>query len=168
MNVLCSKCGSLNFEGEKKQLGHFSICCHNGKINLPAISWPEELNKLYMNGDGDIEIENLSKDFFPYIRNYNSSFAFASVSAKLAPAYRNMKPNAATTFVKIHGQIYHRSSDLYPMNESDSEAFAQLYILDDELALKQRLKVLTHFTPNIQVKYFFTIIFNFNINYKKE
>ena len=41
-----------------------------------------------------------------------------------------------TTFVKIHGQIYHRSSDLYPMNESDSEAFAQLYILDDELALK--------------------------------
>jgi hypothetical protein len=127
MNHECENCGSLNFEAEKVD-GHFSICCHNGKIKLETPMWPRSLSNLY-EGKGlpqevaakakerkpRIEVEperpekpkivKSSNDFGENIRTYNNSFAFASTSVKLPEPFRNMKNNAGNTFVKIQGKI---------------------------------------------------------------
>jgi hypothetical protein len=127
MNQKCENCGSLNFEAEKVD-GHFSICCHNGKIKLETPMWPRALSNLY-EGKGlpqevaakakerkpRIEVEperpekpkiaKSSNDFGENIRTYNNSFAFASTSVKLPEPFRNMKNNAGNTFVKIQGKF---------------------------------------------------------------
>ena len=127
MNHECVNCGSLNFEAEKVD-GHFSICCHNGKIKLETPMWPRALSNLY-EGKGlpqevaakakerkpRIEVEperpekpkiaKSSNDFGENIRTYNNSFAFASTSVKLPEPFRNMKNNAGNTFVKIQGKF---------------------------------------------------------------
>jgi hypothetical protein len=127
MNQECENCGSMNFEAERVN-GHFSICCHNGKIKLETPMWPRALSNLY-EGKGlpqevaakakerkpRIEVEpdkydkpkvvKSSKDFGENIRTYNNSFAFASTSVKLPEPFRNMKNNAGNTFVKIQGKF---------------------------------------------------------------
>jgi hypothetical protein len=127
MNQECENCGSLNFEAERVN-GHFSICCHNGKIKLETPMWPRDLSNLY-EGKGlpqevaakakerkpRIEVEpdkydkpkviKSSNDFGENIRTYNNSFAFASTSVKLPEPFRNMKNNAGNTFVKIQGKF---------------------------------------------------------------
>jgi hypothetical protein len=127
MNHECENCGSLNFEAEKVD-GHFSICCHNGKIKLETPMWPRALSNLY-EGKGlpqevaakakerkpkfvieperpeKPKIAKSSNDFGENIRTYNNSFAFASTSVKLPEPFRNMKNNAGNTFVKIQGKF---------------------------------------------------------------
>jgi hypothetical protein len=127
MNQECLHCGSLNFEAEKVD-GHFSICCHNGKIKLETPMWPRALSNLY-EGKGlphevaakakerkpkfvvepewpeKTKIAKSSNDFGENIRTYNNSFAFASTSVKLPEPFRNMKNNAGNTFVKIQGKF---------------------------------------------------------------
>ena len=127
MNQECENCGSMNFEAERVN-GHFSICCHNGKIKLETPMWPRALSNLY-EGKGlpqevaakakerkpRIEVEpdkydkpkvvKSSNDFGENIRTYNNSFAFASTSVKLPEPFRNMKNNAGNTFVKIQGKF---------------------------------------------------------------
>ena len=76
-----------------------------------------------------------SKDFTKSIRNYNSALAFASIGAEVSQMSGN-----GTYCYKIQGQIYHRISALYP-NEGVRPKFAQLYILDSEEALIERMNV---------------------------
>ena len=127
MSHECRHCGSLNFAGEMvndKDGGHFSICCQNGKVNLQTPKWPKELFDLFTGGGipneqkkvfvepqypsnnpyNNIEpIYESSKEFLNNIRSYNNSFAFASTSITIPPQFRNLKPNAVTTFVKVQG-----------------------------------------------------------------
>ena len=125
MNAKCRHCGSMNFAGEMikdKDGGHFSICCHNGKVKLQIPKWPKELKDLYT-GKGTpneprpvfvepeeknqkrnlVPFYDSSKEFLNNIRTYNNSFSFASTSITIPPQFRNLKPNAATTFVKVQG-----------------------------------------------------------------
>ena len=114
-----------------KDGGHFNICCHNGKVNLDKIKWPKPLADLFL-GKGLPEEQNFnskkpipkvipvpepgtkntkenppitatSTEFLNNTRTYNNSFAFASTSITLPEPFRNSKPNAATTFVKVQG-----------------------------------------------------------------
>jgi hypothetical protein len=118
LNQECLHCGSLNFEAEKVD-GHFSICCHNGKIKLETPMWPRALSNLYEGKGLPQEVAAKAKerkpkfviepessiDFGENIRTYNNSFAFASTSVKLPEPFRNMKNNAVNTFVKIQGKF---------------------------------------------------------------
>jgi hypothetical protein len=134
MNAQCAKCGAYNFEGERVDKGHFSICCKNGKVKLgPAMPVEKELQDLYL-GTGTATVEQ-SQHFLENIRTYNNLFSMVSFAANLVqPPGGN---NPATTFLKIHGQIRHRASTLEP-NLGASPQFGQLYILDTNSAVNER------------------------------
>jgi len=65
-----------------------------------------------------------ARNFFDNIRSFNSSLAFASMGATLAPP-----PGYGPYCFIIQGQIYHRTCALHPQND-DKRIYAQLYILD--------------------------------------
>ena len=72
-----------------------------------------------------------SQEFLKNIRNYNSSLALASATANV-----QMPSSPGAYCFRIHGQIYHATSFLYPENEEPK--FSQVYILDTEQALLER------------------------------
>lgn len=66
MNQICYFCTALQFKGENLN------CCHKGKVTLPPLaSYPEELRLLLTIHTAQ------SRNFCQYIRQYNSSLAFA-------------------------------------------------------------------------------------------
>ena len=129
LNIVCIKCGSKNFAGETTgKVNIFSSCCHKGKIKLAPIKTVERIVNLMKGIDRD------SKNFMNNIRSYNSALAFASMGAQIKPP-----PGFGPYCFRIHGQIYHSTSALHPA-DGDSPQFAQIYILDSEEALSQRMQ----------------------------
>ncbi|UYV71113.1 hypothetical protein LAZ67_8001784, partial [Cordylochernes scorpioides] len=76
-----------------------------------------------------------SKNYLENIRSINSSFAFASMGAQVSPP-----PGYGPYCFRIQGQIYHRTGTLHP-EDGEGRKFAQLYILDTEVATEERLKL---------------------------
>ncbi|GBO02563.1 hypothetical protein AVEN_200355-1 [Araneus ventricosus] len=128
MDNLCLKCLGLFFRDEKNTRGIYIHCCHNGNIIEQVSVYPVEMKGLV---DGS---EELSVHFKNNIRSYNSAQkSFASMGIQIVPS----TGRGAYCF-RIHGQIYHRTSHLHPA-EAGSEKFAQLYVLDSDLATCRRM-----------------------------
>lgn len=68
--------------------------------------------------------------------------AFASTGGDF-----NIEPGNNIRFLKLHGQIYHRASSLHPA-DGDHPQFAQLYMVDSDIALSERLDQLNHILPS--------------------
>ncbi len=92
--------------------------------------------------------EKKSKSFMVNIRKYNNALAFASMNCKLV----NQETNGAFCF-KIHDQVYHQISSIHP-NEKEKPKYCQLYILDSETALKERMNnpQNTDCDPEVKIK----------------
>jgi len=130
MDQICPKCGAFNFKDEKVS-DYYTICCQNGKINLPPIQEPCKIIKdLYTKNDTE------SLNFRENIRNYNNSTAFASMIAQLDPLMKKSGPY----FFKIHGQVFHQLSQSLTPDESEDPAYSQLFMLDTKQATEQRMK----------------------------
>lgn len=123
----CEHCHSLHFECEKTTRGHFSLCCGNGKISLPESRLPNEIFDLFV-GENDE-----SKHFREHIRQYNSAMSFVSFGSHIT-----LPSGYGPYCFKIHGDIYHRISSLYP-SSGQNPSYGQLYILDFAEANKVRL-----------------------------
>lgn len=51
-------------------------------------------------------------------------------------------PNRSTArFLNLHGQLYHRAASLHP-NANMRPSFAQLYVLDTDIAMRERMDYL--------------------------
>ena len=132
---MCFACGSKNFAAERtgksaKDMERFTHCCEKGKVKLPNIRASNQIENL-MTGKDDS-----SGHFIAHIRKYNSALAFASMGAQIAPP-----PGRGPYCFRIHGQVYHRTSPLHPVM-GNKPKYAQLYILDAEEALNQRMDML--------------------------
>ncbi|UYV67927.1 hypothetical protein LAZ67_5002522 [Cordylochernes scorpioides] len=104
-------------------------CCQKGKVVLPQNKYPILLEDLMK------QRHRHSKYFLENIRSINSSFAFASMGAQVSPP-----PGYGPYCFRIQGQIYHRTGTLHP-EDGEGRKFAQLYILDTEVATEERLKL---------------------------
>lgn len=69
------------------------------------------------------------------IRSINSSLAFASMGAQIAPP-----PGYSPYCFRINGSIYHCAGALHPEN-GEPRKYAQFYILDSQEAAVQRLQL---------------------------
>jgi hypothetical protein len=78
--------------------------------------------------------DSSSKNFMKNIRKYNSALAFASMGCKIAQ-HQGDGPYC----FKIHDQIYHQISSIHPQN-NEKPKYCQLYILDSETALRERME----------------------------
>ena len=98
----CKFCKAIYSTLEQNSTGKFTLCCSNGKIDLPITdNYPEEIRNLLNNQTDE------SKHFLNNIRSYNSALAFASVGAKV-----DSLPGRGPFCYRIHGQIYHKVGDL--------------------------------------------------------
>ena len=73
---------------------------------------------------------SLSVKFLENIRNYNSAFSFASMSAQLDPKMKIAGPY----FFKICGQVYHYVYNSLKPKDNCKPKYNQLYIIDSEEA----------------------------------
>jgi len=122
----CNYCGALHFEKERPRDDAFTKCCHKGSVKLGPVDVPSYMKDLYQGQQPE------SLNFRNNIRQYNNSFAFTSMGAKVCSL------GAGPYCFKIHGQIYHRMSDAMP-EEGARPHFSQLYFMDPTEALEQRI-----------------------------
>ena len=128
MDVICQFCSARNFSAERPLDDKFTSCCRKGKVKLEQpkdingslLEYPDFLREMISNP------EHLScKHFRENIRSYNSAVSFASMRAKVV----DFKGGGPYVF-KVHGQIYHKTSHLRPLND-ESPQYAQLYVIDN-------------------------------------
>ena len=118
----CPHCSAYRFPNESLN------CCEKGKVRIHLYNnFPEELKQLYISRDAN------SKNFKQNIRQFNSSMAFASMGAQLAPPAGN-----GPYCFRIHGQLYHRTGDLHPA-PGQLPQYGQLYIIEGDQAVQSRL-----------------------------
>ena len=79
MNVECTECGALKYPKERK-----TLCCNNGKVNIPSFKPPPEDIRVLM--DGDFAIGH----FHDNIVRYNTLFNFLSTRSFLSYSQANM------------------------------------------------------------------------------
>uniref|UniRef100_A0A0M3IDC5 Helitron_like_N domain-containing protein n=1 Tax=Ascaris lumbricoides TaxID=6252 RepID=A0A0M3IDC5_ASCLU len=119
MNKVCSYCGALHFAGESE------LCCFGGRVKLPSIGMPKFLRQLYT---GEYPY---SKCFLQNIRNLNSFFAMASLSANQQLLAHGMQ------IYKIPGEMCVNVSALYERGSNPS--FANYYHYDTQEATDVRV-----------------------------
>ena len=118
MDVVCPFCRSLSFKNETD----FN-CCQNGKVAYdPPTDLPTELQALYLQDTQE------AKNFRKYIRKYNNLFAFAST--KITPAKDLPVPKFGTGVIRISGQIFHKTGNLYTSPDQNGPMYNQFYIYD--------------------------------------
>ncbi|CAK8563300.1 unnamed protein product [Lathyrus sativus] len=84
----------------------FSLCCGNGKVELPLLKQPPPL-LAHLLFDEDI----VSRKFQQQIRIYNMMFSFTSPGAKLDNRFNN---GGGPPTLQIQGQSCHRIGSLLP------------------------------------------------------
>jgi flagellar biosynthesis GTPase FlhF len=125
----CEYCIARYWGQELNTSKKYTKCCHDGKVTLDPLSeTPTLLTELLMGNTPE------ANNYREYIREYNSAMAFASMGADI-----KSPPGNGPHCFRIHGQIYHLVSPLYP-NESNKPGYGQLYIYDSTEATTIRLK----------------------------
>ena len=100
----------------------FSLCCGDGRVELPLLQNPPEYLQQLLFHDDTID----SKNYQHNLRAYNMMFAFTSAGIKLDKTINNSR---GPPTIRIQGQPCHRIGSLLPM-PGKKPKFAQLYIFD--------------------------------------
>lgn len=111
---------------------NFSICCLQGKIQVPFFKKPPQLFRSLFFNKGTAE----SKRFLEDIRSYNNMFSFTSMGGKIDHRI-NAKGRGPYSFV-LGGQNYHYLGSLLPQVGS-KPVYSQLYIHDTENEIQNRI-----------------------------
>lgn len=135
LNIICKFCRSKNFIGERPSDGLFTTCCRKGKVMLPKVfdtngnelTYPQFLEDFLSN-----PANPLHSRFREQIRSINNAVSFASMGAKIIDV-----PGRGPYVFKVHGQTYHKTSNLEP-SASQTRQYAQLYVVDSTQALSIR------------------------------
>lgn len=123
MDQICGECDARHFKKERPSDKKFTLCCYKGKVILPPLKPCPEL-LLHLLTDSHPQ----SKHFMRNIRNYNNALAMPSMGAKIASP-----PNRGPYCFRIHGQVYHNTSSVGVLNETNPR-YAPLYFMDSEQA----------------------------------
>ena len=143
MDQLCSHCGSKMFALESVgnvQQKKFSLCCNQGKVNLPQIRPPpEELYSLFTG------TSPAAKNFRENIRAFNSAFQFSSLQADIDLSTLNSGRSGIYTF-KISGSLHHCLPPLLP-HQNGRPCYAQIYLYDPTVQLQTRTNLFSQIYP---------------------
>lgn len=114
----------------------FSLCCSEGKMQLPPLRIPPEpLKTLFDRNAGKKSLE-----FLKNIRKYNSMFAFASMGRQIDNSINNGR---GPYVFRLHGKNYQCSGLLLP-GPGWNPAFAQLYVHYTENEVSSRISYVRH------------------------
>ncbi|XP_028801370.1 uncharacterized protein LOC114756588 [Neltuma alba] len=137
----CQSCGAMMWFNEKVgncksiMTPRFSMCCLNGKVQLPLITPPPELFiKLFFD-----KTSAESKNFHLNVRSYNNMFSFTSMGGKIDHSMN--RGGSPYTFV-LSGLNYHKIGSLLPP-EGAKPVYSQLYIYDTENEVSNRISAVS-------------------------
>ncbi|KAK5980835.1 hypothetical protein GCK32_015283 [Trichostrongylus colubriformis] len=117
----CTNCGALHF-------------CYEVKANHPDHFRERYLKQLFVSELGASEEQRrYQRDFMGNKRSFNSALAMASMGAHVDTPH-----GRGPYCFRFHGQVHHRLGPLHP-KEGKSRLYGQIYILDTELAVHQRM-----------------------------
>ncbi|KAF2344844.1 hypothetical protein FHG87_024402 [Trinorchestia longiramus] len=108
MDVRCQFCGAFRFQGEQLNW------CHNEKVSLSPLQEYPENSRLLFDANGAE-----GSNFRQIIRNYNSTFTFASFGAKIRPP-----PRRGQYCFRLR-QTYHYPSSLHA-DDPEERRYGQL------------------------------------------
>ncbi|CAH1432511.1 unnamed protein product [Lactuca virosa] len=143
---VCSVCKAKVWQGEairgNKDLKKtcYSICCYNGKVELPSLIHPPQLLIDLYSG-----LSEKSQNFIQNIRRYNMMFAFTSMAGKID---HTVNSGGGPYVYRMHGQNYHIAGSLLP-EEGESPRFCQLYIYDTDHEVQNRFKSYKDSEPDL-------------------
>ncbi|KAF8077315.1 hypothetical protein N665_1046s0003 [Sinapis alba] len=112
----------------------FSLCYLQGQVQLQLLKEPPMVLKKLMQGD-----DKLSKHFQKNMRPYNMAFSFTSLGGKVE---RSVLPGIGPPMFELQGENYHLMGSLYP-NDGNDAKFGQLYIVDTENEVENRVNCLS-------------------------
>ena len=128
MTNRCPHCQARYFQDECTTQRVFTKCCFQGKVSLPPIQVPSQNMVQLFTGNTP-----QSQHFLQNIRHYNAALSMASWNATLRE-HAGRGPRVIT----IHGQTYHLTA-AQEAPDGHPPQYAQLYILDTNEALQQRI-----------------------------
>src|SRR5713101_982007 len=108
----------------------FGMCCLQGQVQLPPLAHPLPTLTTLFKGSTP-----LAKRFRKSICQFNFAFAFTSVAAKVNDAVIS---GSGPYAFKLHGSLHHQMGALLPP-PGNQPCYAQLYILDTDMALSARM-----------------------------
>lgn len=136
MTLRCSFCSAKHFQLEitGRESDAFSLCCHKGKVMLPALTPNNYFEKLLKDVNStNVANKKRAQNYLANIRSYNASFAMVSSEAQLDENVLN-----GVYHFKIHNVFYHRIGAVQNL-PNRVPCYAQLYFYDVETALQYRM-----------------------------
>ncbi|KAH7533322.1 hypothetical protein FEM48_Zijuj04G0118500 [Ziziphus jujuba var. spinosa] len=136
----CEFCGALFWHDERVRKDYtsskpkFSLCCMQGKVELPMMQDPPQILKYLLYGADD-----KSKHFLKNIQSYNNMFSFTSMGGKINSSANRGR---GLPVFRLHGQNYHKIGSLLPL-EGSLPKIAQLYIYDIENEVSNRIQAVS-------------------------
>ncbi|XP_071695069.1 uncharacterized protein [Rutidosis leptorrhynchoides] len=124
---ICNECKARVWKDEAMrgnktfQKKVYSICCLNGKVEIPNLHYPPEYLLDLYKGQSD-----KSKNFIENIRRYNMMFSFTSIGGKID---HKINSGRGPYVYRMYGQNYHLVGSLLP-EDGHNAKFLQLYIYD--------------------------------------
>lgn len=106
----------------------FTLCCREGKVELPYLNAPPELLKNLI-----LKKDPRSNDFIQNIRTYNMMFSFTSMGGRVT-----LNQGHGPYSFRLNGQNCHRIGTLMP-SDGYIPKFSQLYIYDTENEEQNRI-----------------------------
>ncbi|KAL4606240.1 hypothetical protein ACB092_09G087600 [Castanea dentata] len=122
-------------KSRKPKKPKFSLCCSEGKVELPFLKDPPPFLKRLLSMSND----QRSHKFRVGIRIYNSLFAFTSLGSNID---RSVNNGTAPYVFRLNGQNHHRIGSLIPVDGQKTQ-FAQLYIYDTKNEIANRIDAIT-------------------------
>ena len=114
MKIPCDKCGALKWKNETS-----TVCCNNGKVNLPAFpNPPQYLRQLWTADTAEARL------FREHSRSFNNALALSSIKVTERKFTGNYKPS-----VVFEGKVCQMFGPLIP-DDNEPPRFAQLYVHD--------------------------------------
>ncbi|KAF8787007.1 hypothetical protein HNY73_008646 [Argiope bruennichi] len=140
MVIECSFCKALKWKGESS-----SMCCNNGKIQIPLLQTPPEPLLTLLSTDSPDAI-----NFQTNIRRYNSCFQMTSFGSG-----REIRELGFMPTFKVQGQVYHRIGSLQPQPNEEPKFLQVYFVADKEQQVEQRCRNVNNIKPGIVCKELF-------------
>ncbi|RPA93435.1 hypothetical protein L873DRAFT_1777753, partial [Choiromyces venosus 120613-1] len=146
MDIVCPDCGALHWISERivhrgKRNPKFESCCKHGDLKLPLLEELLEPLKSLINGQ-----ESVAKEFRKHLRQWNSAFAFTSVSHNMDN--RDEVAGAGVQTFQVHGELYHLQGPLRPQAPQDA-CYSQMYLYDPEYSAELRSGRFHNLAPEV-------------------
>ncbi|CAN1173376.1 hypothetical protein LINPERHAP2_LOCUS30637 [Linum perenne] len=133
----CKYCGGFFWEqealyrGGRKTHPIYTLCCREGKVELPLLEETPSLLDSLLSPNGD----ELSRHYRKHIRSYNAAFSWTSFGAKFNPHLLNSRGPYSLV---LCGENYHYMGSILPL-DGERPRYSQLYVVDPASEVNDRL-----------------------------